>query len=175
MSRTSSAARAAAVLAILAAVLPAVAGAAGQSAPAAALTPDREAAMDSATPNATADPALAAWRAAVLPGIRAFLAAEREALAALAAVKTDDPEAERERNRLCEERKLLGEREIALRQLAWAEAFDRAPLAERLRSRVATLEAAWPDLPAAAARVYGTGAARAGIGGAATAAQEGVR
>ncbi|MBM4130109.1 hypothetical protein FJ250_03645, partial [bacterium] len=162
MSRIRLTALAAAVLASLAAALPALAGAVDQPSPAALPTPDREAAMDPVTPADAVDPALAAWRDSVLPDIRAFLAAEREALASLAAVKSDDPEAERERNRLCEERKLLGEREIALLQLAWAEAHGRAPLAERLRNRVAALEAAWPELPAAAARVYGSGAARIG-------------
>lgn len=118
--------------------------------------------MDPVTPTDAVDPALAAWRDSVLPGIRAFLATEREALSAVSAVKIDDPGAQRERNRQYEERKLLGEREIALRQLAWAEEYGRAPLAERLRNRVAALEAAWPELPAAAVRTYGSDGARIG-------------
>lgn len=110
--------------------------------------------------DAVSDPALVTWREEVLPGIRAFLAAEREALAALSAAtaSSGDPGDERERNRQCEERKLLGEREVALRQLAWAATFGREALADRLRARVTALEAVWPELPAAAARTYGTGA-----------------
>lgn len=175
MSRIRFATLAAAILAVLAAALPAVADAPEPRVPAASPTPDRETAMDPLTPAEAVDPALAAWRDVVLPGIRAFLAAEREALASLTAVKSGDPEAQRERNRLCEERKLLGEREIALRQLAWAEAYGRAPLAERLRSRVAALETAWPELPAAAARVYGSGPARIGVGREAAAGDGGAR
>jgi hypothetical protein len=175
MSRTSTAALAATILAVLAAALPVVAVAAEPSAPAPSSTPDREAEMDAAMSTVTVDPALAAWRDAVLPGIRAFLAAEREALTAMSVVKSDDPEAQRERHHLCEERKLLGEREIALRQLAWAEAYGRAPLAARLRSRVVALEAAWPGLPAAAARTYGSDGARIGADAAPDDADGGAR
>lgn len=175
MSRFRIAALAAAVLASLAAALPAPAGVADQPSPAASPIPDREAAMDPVTPTEAVDPALAAWRDGVLPGIRAFLAAEREALDSLAAVKSDGPEAQRERHRVCEERKLLGEREIALRQLAWAEEYGRPSLAERLRIHVSALEVAWPELPAAAARVYGGGAARSDVGASKGAADGGAR
>jgi len=164
-----------AVLALLPAALPAIAGATEHTLPPAPATPDRENAMDTQLPTVATDPALAAWRGEILPGIRAFLAGEREALARLAAAKVEGPDAQRAFNRLCEERKLLGEREIALRQLAWAEAFGRGPLAERLRARVAALEAAWPDLPAAAARVYGSGGARTDAGDASQRSDGGAR
>lgn len=175
MSRIRTATLAAAILASLAAALPTLAAAVEQPSPAASPTPDREVAMDPVAPTDAVDPALAAWRDSVLPGIRAFLVVEREALSAMSAVKSADPAAQRERHRLYEERKLLGEREITLRQLAWAEAHGRALLAERLRNRVAALEAAWPELPAAAARVYGVGAARSDVGAQGSIADGGAR
>lgn len=107
-------------------------------------TATMEVTMDAATPDATADPALQAWREEVLPELRALLAAEKTELEALAAsgLEATDPEVQRTATLRLEARKLDGERRLVARQLEWARTWSRQDLTGRLQARLSALDSA---------------------------------
>lgn len=107
--------------------------------------------MDATAPEIATDPALQAWREVVLPGIRAFMESEREAIAALGAecLLQNDPSAQRDLERRIEQRKLAAERQLLVRQLEWAQAWQRGALRERLGESLHNLDTAHPELAAA--------------------------